>query len=116
MQSESNPFTFFVKSRLHSFASFFLRSVSKFSLNRVCRSSHGRWSRMISAASPYPSSQAIPTHSSRCSRHGKSPAQRWSMQEDGLIFYGRFHGEVNQENSGFRITEAVQRICVGDKA
>ncbi|KAH0911022.1 hypothetical protein HID58_034343 [Brassica napus] len=91
-------------------------SVSKFSLNRVCRSSHGRWSRMISAASPYPSSQAIPTHSSRCSRHGKSPAQRWSMQEDGLIFYGRFHGEVNQENSGFRITEAVQRICVGDKA
>ncbi|KAH0893455.1 hypothetical protein HID58_055884 [Brassica napus] len=71
---------------------------------------------MISAASPYPSSQAIPTHSSRCSRHGKSPAQRWSMQEDGLIRYGRFHGEVNQENSGFRNTEAVQRICVGDKA
>ncbi|KAF3505495.1 hypothetical protein F2Q69_00007919 [Brassica cretica] len=77
MQSESNPFTFFVKSRLHSFASFFLKSVSRFSLNRVCRSSHGRWNRMISAASPYPSSQAIPTHSSRCSRHGKSPAQVW---------------------------------------
>ncbi|CAN6920826.1 unnamed protein product [Brassica oleracea] len=101
---------------LHSFASFFLRSVSRFSLNRVCRSSHGRWSRMISAASPYPSSQAIPTHSSRCSRHGKSPAKRWSMLEDGVIRYGRFHGEVNQENSGFRNTEAVQRICVGDKA
>ncbi|CAG7864041.1 unnamed protein product [Brassica rapa] len=46
----------------------------------------------------------------------KSDGKRWSMQEDGLIFYGRFHGEVNQENSGFRITEAVQRICVGDKA
>ncbi|KAL0685924.1 hypothetical protein Bca4012_052772 [Brassica carinata] len=41
---------------------------------------------------------------------------RWSMQEDGLIRYGSFHGEVNQENSGFRNTEAVQRICVGDKA
>ncbi|KAL0790226.1 hypothetical protein Bca101_006472 [Brassica carinata] len=46
----------------------------------------------------------------------KSDGKRWSMQEDGLIRYGRFHGEVNQENSGFRNTEAVQRICVGDKA